>query len=571
MTTTAAETTNPVEWEKPGPGSWQRDSSHFEPDCSRLAQAAITRGMTAGTHRGFETIGAPVKGMEAAFVRGNFYYRIVPLVAGNSDLPLPPAPILWLLTRIHPTFRRQSKRAAASLKNRVWNDELAAWEATDRPNMFGRCQTLTAEDPTTMTDPELAGHLDRVVELLFDGATMHFRLHASDLGPIGLLLFRARQWGLDQVEVMATLAGSSPATSAPGLALAAIKRAAGPGPFDSLDQVRSASAEAAGLLDDYLAEYGWRLTTGYDLQELTLAELPDVIVNSINGAKVGDDDSPTTDNRDAGALGQQAFERLRRQLGEDHRAEFEQLVGDARALYGLRDENGPLTWQWPAGLARRAMLEAGRRLEANGSLLGSDHVFDLEPDEISALVAGRSGPSPEAVADRCLQRQSWKTFEAPRWLGPEPEDPPPGALPGPLAEMMNVILVVLEMIETQSTVPTLDGIGIGSEPLVGTARVVTDELDALSRMEPGDVLIAPFTVPTYNAVLATAGAVVVENGGLLCHAAVIAREYGIPGLVGVTGVTSQITDGATVRVDPAAGTIRELSTESAYPAGPVSP
>ena len=58
--------------------------------------------------------------------------------------------------------------------------------------------------------------------------------------------------------------------------------------------------------------------------------------------------------------------------------------------------------------------------------------------------------------------------------------------------------------------------------------------------------------------LATAGAVVVENGGLLCHAAVIAREYGIPGLVGVTGVTGQITDGALVRVDPVKGTIREL-------------
>ena len=78
-------------------------------------------------------------------------------------------------------------------------------------------------------------------------------------------------------------------------------------------------------------------------------------------------------------------------------------------------------------------------------------------------------------------------------------------------------------------------------------------------MEPGDVLIAPFTVPTYNAVLASAGAVVVENGGLLCHAAVIAREYGIAGLVGVTGVTDQITDGSMVRVDPVDGSIRELS------------
>ncbi|MEM9653085.1 MAG: PEP-utilizing enzyme, partial [Actinomycetota bacterium] len=120
-------------------------------------------------------------------------------------------------------------------------------------------------------------------------------------------------------------------------------------------------------------------------------------------------------------------------------------------------------------------------------------------------------------------------------------------------------LTVLDLIETQDRTSSLEGIGIGTEAMVGRARVVTDELDALARMEPGDVLIAPFTVPTYNAVLAIAGAVVVENGGLLCHAAVIAREYGIPGLVGVSGVTGDITDGALVRVDPTAGTITEVS------------
>jgi pyruvate,water dikinase len=118
---------------------------------------------------------------------------------------------------------------------------------------------------------------------------------------------------------------------------------------------------------------------------------------------------------------------------------------------------------------------------------------------------------------------------------------------------------VLDLIESDRSGPaTLDGIGIGDRPAVGRARIVTDAVDALARMEPGDVLVAPFTVPTYNVALATAGAVVVESGGLLCHAAVIARECGIPGLVGVTGATGLLTDGALVRVDPVAGTIREI-------------
>ena len=70
-------------------------------------------------------------------------------------------------------------------------------------------------------------------------------------------------------------------------------------------------------------------------------------------------------------------------------------------------------------------------------------------------------------------------------------------------------------------------------PYTGTARVVIDADDALDRVDPGDVIVARLTVPTFNSVLAIAGAVVTENGGLLCHTAVIARELGIPAVVGV--------------------------------------
>jgi pyruvate,water dikinase len=77
-------------------------------------------------------------------------------------------------------------------------------------------------------------------------------------------------------------------------------------------------------------------------------------------------------------------------------------------------------------------------------------------------------------------------------------------------------------------------------------------------MEPGDIVVAPYTAPTYNAVLAMAGAIVTEEGGLLCHAAVIARELGIPAVIGAGDAMSRIPDGATIEVDPAGGTVRVL-------------
>ena len=76
-------------------------------------------------------------------------------------------------------------------------------------------------------------------------------------------------------------------------------------------------------------------------------------------------------------------------------------------------------------------------------------------------------------------------------------------------------------------------------------------------VNPGDVIVARYTVPTFNSVLALAGAVVTEQGGLLCHAAVIARELGIAAVVGASCVLD-IDDGSMIEVDPIAGVVTAL-------------
>ena len=88
--------------------------------------------------------------------------------------------------------------------------------------------------------------------------------------------------------------------------------------------------------------------------------------------------------------------------------------------------------------------------------------------------------------------------------------------------------------------------------------MVHDAAEALASVEPGDVIVAPYTAPTYNAVLAMAGALVTEQGGLLCHAAVIARELELPAVIGAADAMSRIPDGAKVEVDPAAGRVTVL-------------
>ena len=102
----------------------------------------------------------------------------------------------------------------------------------------------------------------------------------------------------------------------------------------------------------------------------------------------------------------------------------------------------------------------------------------------------------------------------------------------------------------------LNGIGVGTAPYRGTARLAGNPEDALAQLEPGDVLVVPCATPAFNTVLSLAGAVVTAEGGALSHAAVLARELGIPAVVGAPGALRDIPDGATVEVDPVAGVVR---------------
>jgi phosphohistidine swiveling domain-containing protein len=99
------------------------------------------------------------------------------------------------------------------------------------------------------------------------------------------------------------------------------------------------------------------------------------------------------------------------------------------------------------------------------------------------------------------------------------------------------------------------GVGIGTTAYTGTVRTAESADEAIEKLEPGDVLVVRATSPAFNAVLAVAGAVVTTDGGALSHAAVLARELGIPALVGVRGALDLI-DGSIVEVDPVAGRVR---------------
>src|SRR3989440_8508792 len=104
--------------------------------------------------------------------------------------------------------------------------------------------------------------------------------------------------------------------------------------------------------------------------------------------------------------------------------------------------------------------------------------------------------------------------------------------------------------ESQST---LRGTPASPGVVTAKARVILDPTGA--RLEPGEILVAPSTDPGWTPLFLTAGGLVMEMGGAISHGAVVAREYGIPAVVGVAGATERIATGQRITVDGAAGKI----------------
>lgn len=533
-------------FEAPGPGSWSLDRSHFPGGTTPIMQMLMSEAMPAGMERVFAEIGAPIRRLDSEFVHGFNYTRVRPLLGGDRTVTkLPPLPLLKLASRIHPEFRRRRDRARALLRDKPFLDVVTEWNREIRPRLRSANRAFQDVDLVALTDDALGAHVGRLLDHCREQLELHFWLHGHDIGPIARLLYESERWGLDAREVMGALVGASPSTARPAMLLTELRELvdAGGAEVRSLEDVRRCSPEAAELLDEYLAERGQILATGYDITSFTLGELPGTIVSCIRHA------TPPEEG-DAGEIAV----RLREQVPTAERSTFDEYLADARAVMDMRDDNGPLTAEWPLGMLRLALLEAGRRLATSGRLVDAEHALELTPDEARRLFD--DVPPADAIARREAERQALSRLDPPLTLGPVEPEPPLDVLPEPLPQLVGMVQTAMRHMGMDGQVATnpLVGVGVGTTSYTGIVRTAGSADEAIEKLEPGDVLVVRATSPAFNAVLAIAGAVVTANGGGLSHAAVLARELGIPAVVGAPGVLA-IADGSTVTVDPVAGTV----------------
>jgi pyruvate,water dikinase len=214
-----------------------------------------------------------------------------------------------------------------------------------------------------------------------------------------------------------------------------------------------------------------------------------------------------------------------------------------------------------AGLVCRATLEIGRRAVAAGRIAEVEHATEARVAELAALLEGDGAPSAVDLADRHSYRLAHTVNDIPAVIGePAGEPLPLDWLPVACRTLMTAMQPIQEIREEDQTnsARSVSGIVAGSGTYDGPACLVLgpDEFDKIQR---GDVLVTASTNPTFSVLLPRVGAIVTDHGGVLSHAAIIARESGVPAVVGCGTATQVFRDGDRVRVDAETGTVRLLS------------
>ncbi|MEO7370207.1 MAG: PEP-utilizing enzyme [Ilumatobacteraceae bacterium] len=538
-------------WQAPGPGHWELDRSHFVGGETPLVQHIQAHAMPAGMRKVFGEVGIPADTLDCGFVNGFMYTRLRPLIGADRPAKgLPPRFVLRLVGRLHPEFRRRTRAAERTRAERPWRKVVADWEHGGRELIESGNLAIQKVDLGELDDPTLVEHVHEVIEHCRASWEHHFWLHGYDLGPIGMYLAGCRDWGVEPIDAIPLLEGASPSTIVPAQMLGRLRAAAersGKVP-QSLDDVRALGPDAADDLDRYMLYRGSMMISRYDIDGVTLAEIPAVILSTIlDGVE-----RPTGDGL------QHRIEVVRARVPMAHQEEFDTRLEEARSAMNLRDDNGPTTAEWPLGLLRLTMLEMGRRMVAAGCAGEAPDALELHPHEILLSTVSGGGPGSAELAGRRNHRHYLATLDAPMSLG-EPEPAPPlDLLPKPLADVVRMVNIVIEQLGMSGLRSTggLSGVGVGDTIVRGRACRADSPEQAIDRLRRGDVLVVPCTTPAYNAVLMLASAIVTADGGPLSHAAVLARELGISAVVGARGALKEIPDGALIDVDPVAGEVR---------------
>jgi phosphohistidine swiveling domain-containing protein len=283
---------------------------------------------------------------------------------------------------------------------------------------------------------------------------------------------------------------------------------------------------------EFLARHGYHGTMEGDIAGIVWREDPTPI-RRLAGLYRDQDD--TKDPRVAAEMRarerEQAEAELLSRVRGPGRAKARLILHLARRNMPMRGI-GKASFLRSLDIARASARRIGTLLVEAGLIDEVDDVMYLTADEISATIPANAR---ELIRERRSEHAIYRTYELPIAFWGEPDT------------------VVTRSTQTVEASDSLTGIGVSAGVVEGVVRVVTDP--SFAEVEPGEILVAATTDPSWASIMFVSSALVVDIGGALSHAAVVARELGIPCVVNTGNGTRALRNGDVVRVDGRAGTV----------------
>ncbi len=330
---------------------------------------------------------------------------------------------------------------------------------------------------------------------------------------------------------------------------AALTAALDGGGVDDLDGILGRHPDFAARFRAFLRDFGYRGPSEWDLGADSWETRPELALGLVDRLRLlGDEAAPASREGDQEADTAAALGEAQALLGDDETAQATLTAAVASARrFGAWRERGKTNAIKVLHEARVALFELGRRLAVQGHLDRPQQLFMALDDELDLLT---SDPARLTAVLQQREREWQQLFDVELPLYVDGREPlgRTADLP-PRSRTADSVVAEGEVLQGA---PGAAGVARGR------ARVVRDTGD-ITAFEPGEVLVAPQTDPSWTPLFMVAAAVVVDVGAMGSHAMIVSRELGIPCAAGVRQATLRIPDGALVEVDGATGTVTVVS------------
>lgn len=320
------------------------------------------------------------------------------------------------------------------------------------------------------------------------------------------------------------------------------------------------SATGRAFLKDlaaYLHDFGWRSDAAYDLADATWVDDPSIPLGNIARFVAKDDEKdPMITFEQAVKRREERTAAIRERLSgdADGLAKFERLLGFSKYAYPLTEDHAFYIDQMGVALLRRFVRVLGARLAARGCLEQGDDIFFLGDADVREAMANDTDLR-TLVIERKQHFEVCSRIEPVPFIGTPPPPPEPGAFVDPFVDsLVSRLLGVKPPPEGEQDAGVIDGVAGSPGTYTGTARVVRSLAEA-GDLQDGEIMVCEMTLPPWVPMFAIAGAVVADVGGVMSHCAIVAREFGIPAVVGSVDGTGRIRTGQTITVDGTNGDV----------------